>query len=302
MVVMVTKDRILELATDPIQALRVLNRYLIWGSFTNPDGVNVLERDWDNLIILDACRYDYFERYVEDTSLDGTLERIRSRAPTTADWVTANFEGKKLHDIVCITANPWYERLLCDLEFEFHELVPVYDDNLGLESRTPDRVVNAVTEAVEEYPHKRLLIHFIQPHNPYIGPYGQEHLKEIESKSYRAVLKELDTPNPDAVLERAYVENLEIVLNHVEQLMDVLSGKTVVSADHGELLGERWPTMPFKQYGHHGILVDELLEVPWFISSFDERKEVIAEPPDSDLSTTTERDLEAHLEHLGYTL
>ena len=46
------KDRaILKLLFIPITLIRIRK------------GVKVLDEEWDYLIVLDACRYDYFEKY-----------------------------------------------------------------------------------------------------------------------------------------------------------------------------------------------------------------------------------------------
>jgi hypothetical protein len=40
-----------------------------------------MEEDWDNLIILDACRYDYFKRQHD---FEGSVDRIVS--PGKMSW------------------------------------------------------------------------------------------------------------------------------------------------------------------------------------------------------------------------
>jgi hypothetical protein len=56
------------------------------------DGINVLEEDWDNLVILDACRYDLFKQ-VNDIS--GDLQKRQSQASMTAEFLNRNFAGKR---------------------------------------------------------------------------------------------------------------------------------------------------------------------------------------------------------------
>jgi len=45
----------------------------------------------------------------------------------------------------------------------------------------------------------------------------------------------------------AYIENLHVVLPHVEDLMTSLEGKTVVSSDHGNMVGERARPIPIRE-------------------------------------------------------
>jgi len=58
---------------------------------------------------------------------------------------------------------------------------------------------------------------------------------------------------------RAYVSNLQLVMNSVKKLLPSLIGKTCVTSDHGESFG-RFGIF----YGHPAkIAIPELIEVPW---------------------------------------
>ena len=48
--------------------------------------VNVVEEDWDFLIVLDACRFDYFLEVYKDF-FDGKLEKIISASFSTVEWL-----------------------------------------------------------------------------------------------------------------------------------------------------------------------------------------------------------------------
>jgi len=37
-------------------------------------GVDIKKEKWNNLIILDACRYDYFKEAIKKTKIKGILE------------------------------------------------------------------------------------------------------------------------------------------------------------------------------------------------------------------------------------
>ena len=61
-------------------------------------------------------------------------------------------------------------------------------------------------------------------------------------------------------LERAYEDNLVIVLEHVEKLIANLRGTIVITADHGESFG----TMCV--YGHPPLmLMKDLYRIPWLV-------------------------------------
>jgi len=50
-----------------------------------------MQRDWDNLIILDACRYDYFKEYNE---ISGDLEPVVSKASHSLQFMEKIFQEK----------------------------------------------------------------------------------------------------------------------------------------------------------------------------------------------------------------
>lgn len=97
----------------------------------------------------------------------------------------------------------------------------------------------------------------------------------------------------------AYTENLNIVLDEVAILNESLDGKTVVTADHGEMLGEK--IGPFELYGHfQGVYRDELVKVPWHVLEYDSRRDIIAEEPVSDMVDLDDKELNQRLKDLGY--
>jgi hypothetical protein len=100
-------------------------------------------------------------------------------------------------------------------------------------------------------------------------------------------------------LWEAYLDNLELVLEHVWQLSDELGGRTVITSDHGNLLGERaWP-VPVRLYGHpRGVRSKPLVTVPYAVID-GTRREVtsggVGASSAADDATVTER-----LRMLGY--
>ncbi|KOX95931.1 hypothetical protein AMR74_13345 [Halorubrum tropicale] len=263
----------------------------------NADGIDIFTQDWDNLLILDACRYDYF---ADQSDLDGTLSTRISRASATREWVGANFTDRQLHDVVYVSANPNYRKVADEIGAEVHAYIDVWrDDTLVGEENTivpPETVTEHALSAAEEYPNKRLLVHYVQPHYPFIGPTGKEHFDPT------ATLKEVSAKYDltDDRLDRAYRENLDFVLDEAERLLEKLHGKTVVSADHGELLGERLSPLPLRAYGHpNGVYVDELVEVPWLVHQNGERREIVSEEP-VERDDTKDEALEEQLRNLGY--
>ncbi|MFC7028075.1 hypothetical protein ACFQH8_12520 [Halomicroarcula sp. GCM10025710] len=95
---------------NPGLAVREVNRlyHTRLGRQTgNPRGIDIFEEDWDNLLILDACRYDMFE---EQHSLPGRLESRISKSSHTSEFLQSNFADRDLRDTVYVTASPMYYR------------------------------------------------------------------------------------------------------------------------------------------------------------------------------------------------
>ncbi|WP_136601147.1 alkaline phosphatase family protein [Salinigranum halophilum] len=237
--------------------------------------------DWDNLLILDACRYDLFR---DHHNLPGRLEKQRSMASSTVDFLRTNFDGEDLRDTVYITANGQIQNFSEQVDAEFYDVVPLYaeawNDELG--TVPPDAVSDAALKAVSEYPNKRLLIHYVQPHFPFIGSELEEDKRRISDGErpfwLRVFCDDMDLTGEQ--LWDAYRATFQMMLPEVERAMDALPGKTVVTSDHGNMFGERARPIPIREWGHpSGIDSPKLLEVPWLVYENGSRKKIIAESP-----------------------
>jgi hypothetical protein len=217
------------------------------------------EQDWDNLIILDACRYDLFETC---STLPGDLEAAYSIASATGKFVRKTFKGQTFPDTVCVTANPRYYDVLA--ESVFHDIVHLWQDEWDDEIRmVPSEVVNqAVVEAQEEYPNKRILAHYIPPHLPFLGETGRKipHrvsiggglVREEDWEEKPHFWNTVASGETDVDMAwRAYRENLELVLPTIADVLHELRGKTVVTSDHGNAFGESgFGSLYRPVYGH----------------------------------------------------
>ena len=268
-------------------------------------GFDVIAADWDNLFILDACRYDLFAAH---DPLEGDLQAVRSKGSDSWEFMEGNFAGRTLHDTVYVTANPHVYELPEDT---FHAVENLLETRWDEETGTvlPEAVVEEAIAAHERYPDKRLIVHFMQPHFPFLGPTGREFPQmslDMENGS--------DAPNPwfgllyedDLEIETvltAYRENFDLLVPHLEELLEAVPGKSVVTADHGNLIGERGFPIPMRMYGHpRGLHREEVLTVPWLECEATKRRKTVAEPPsrDQDGDETDDELVEQRLEALGY--
>ena len=118
---MKTLEAIRTVTTSPSMALMKMNK--LWGRTVvgemNPEGIDVFAEDWDNLIILDACRKDALEQMIE---LDGVFESRISRGTSTLHFLQSNFQDRILHDAVYVTANDWIVRNYDQLNVELYHV------------------------------------------------------------------------------------------------------------------------------------------------------------------------------------
>lgn len=254
-------------------------------------GISIPDADWDNLLVYDACRADMFESAIGTGEFD-SYRRVTSKGSSSPDWLDRNFAGEACGDIVCVTANPWTARVAGD---SFHELVDIWQDlqesgteseDANLEDRdlstsvastvSAEELSEAARDAAERYPDKRLLVHFFQPHAPCIGnPDGSlKSDEELNLSLHPGRPLQADAVDREAVWE-AYCDNLRYAHTHGSRLAEELGGKTVFTADHGELFGEwLWP-VPMRGYAHpRDLRHPALTEVPWATSTSRERRTI----------------------------
>ncbi len=290
---------------------------------------HILEGDWDNLIILDACRFDEFRRnYTDFDNLeDGELQKRRSRGSCTAEWLSRTFIDS-MPDVVYYSTNPFVNSLdmplrktvvnsnvkRYNINFDwnptehFGEVVDLWETHWNKEYNTV--LPRDVVEAIDRRELRRRIIHFVQPHQPYLGYEShtqewqnryrvREEDEKSKSKNKTDILLEKIKPMITPILEatpkklqwqikhklggsmttiqhivinegedelkKQYRHNLREVLLSVNTLLEDLESKTIITADHGESLGERG------EWGHTYNTTNPILrEVPWLIIEGDD--------------------------------
>jgi len=306
---------------DPPTAFDILrwtNRRLNQGIYrlTAEDPVNVMARDWDNLIILDGCRSDVFDG---NEILQGESTTITSQGGHSKEFLKKTFAGKEFHDTIYITTNPWSEIL--DPETFFKKRTTYTDENRRGTARLPQDLLRLTLAEFDKHPDKRYIVHFMQPNNPYVGPIADE-LRETLLEERGVLSEEMYEGDPDDVdvttrvlhLRRAlkhgyisreemlavYQENFALVARDARYLAETLGGKTAITADHGDMFGERLPPLYFKEYSHWRYVYTDLLrEVPWHELQIGERRETRADPTIGSESID-ERAMQEQLESMGY--
>lgn len=294
---------------SPNLFLREANRLYHTRGYTRPyntDGVDVFAEDWDYLIILDACRYDMF---AEQVDLPGMLESRISRGSSTVEFLTANFAGRDLRDTVYVTGNPQLYRHHNEMEPELFAAIEVWqEDGWDEERKTvlPEVMTDRTIEAAERFPNKRIVSHFIQPHYPFlydeeVFDESQEFLPSDEPGSWHQVMTGRVSVSKESVW-RAYRATLDRTLPSVERLLKELDGRVVVTADHGNMIGERAQPVPVIEWGHPAKLyTEQLVRVPWHVNEGSARREFTqGEPIEKTPSSAKDSAVEQRLKDLGY--
>ncbi|WP_424006917.1 hypothetical protein [Haloferax denitrificans] len=294
---------------NPNLALREINRIYHTRFFTtrgNPNGDHFMQEDWDNLVILDACRYDLFE---EVCDFDGRLEKRTSKGSGTVEFLESQFNDKSYKDTVYITGNPQLARFREQINVSFYDEIHVWSEegwNEKYGTVLPETMAEYAIQASEKYPNKRLLIHFVQPHYPFLREDTEFDKNQFDDPDapptfwYRIMQGDLEISREE--VWELYRENLQVALPSVRQLITELPGKTVITADHGNMIGERASPIPVEEWGHPlGLYTPELVEVPWFVCESENRKEILTgEMNDEPKDEINDEVVSQRLEDLGY--
>jgi len=223
------------------------------------------------LIILDSCRYDVFSIFAPKFFI-GHVRMVRSEGSFLPDWVPLFLKTISCKGPVRIF------RAICKIKPHDLRLVNFCANIKGVEivEVEPKNGLVAQPQEVNESVLKfglaaKNVVWYMQPHFPWtLCP-------EITSKLLRLfMMYEFISPSLAGKLAeyavnreqvtRCYIKNLLLVLKEVYKLLSTLnkeynifSGyKVVMSADHGELLGE------YGMYFHPpGYKLPQLTIVPW---------------------------------------
>ena len=94
----------------------------------------------------------------------------------------------------------------------------------GHETVVPEPKTDAVRKAREQYPNKRLIVHYLQPHAPYVGPTGTEEL-HTEYTNFWGTYRRGEAGVPQEIAIEVHRENLILVVPYVDELFSQLKGK-----------------------------------------------------------------------------
>lgn len=188
---------------------------------------SVMEKDWDNLVLLDSYRQDFFRKH---SSIEGEFSTVISQGSWSLEFVVNNFQDSQFHDTVVVTSNPYYQRYNKIDSDTFHDLIycPKTEGRKSF-----DEVIKKAIEANQEYPNKRLLIHVMKPHTPHIGKTSAV-FKQKFGGVYPGMFPLFESGIiTRETLKKSYHDTISEIEPEIKTLLDELDGKSVVSSDHG---------------------------------------------------------------------
>lgn len=315
------------------QGLRTRNKYYaVMGAAKNfynglffsltsryPIGTNIFDREWDLLLVLDACRVDAMKEVASEYDFIRTVGSIWSVGSSSHEWACKTYTNDHLgiiRDTRLVSTNPLVLKTLRDRmyppgnlysvpvmcadwdvvgEYDFGEFRHIGEDSYGKYELppSPETLTGSVIDAGRETDFERTVVHYMQPHIPHgAAAYAEERSPtNIEATPWKS-LRAGDTTETE-VWEN-YLDTLRMALDSIELLLENFDAeKVVITADHGELFGE------YGAYGHPaGFPHPNLKKVPWVTASAEDERTFT---PDVDVQNReTETSVEDQLRQLGY--
>lgn len=240
-----------------------------------PDQRDLITQFFDSdedrwLVVLDAGRYDYFDRLV-DEFFEGELRRCwNGGIGYTGDWFLRNVRGD-YGDRGLFSWVPLREQQGPYDGRDHFTVAPEIEMQDGVNARlaalgyTDGEIDSGFTEAPARVNHEVRehidalnggLVRYIKPHPPFDG------LEELTSESTKTAETQaaLDKGRlSDGELADAYESTYRAGFEYAQDIVDDLDGRVVVTADHGTCL-----TCGQLFHGRHHDPHDHLTIVPWF--------------------------------------
>lgn len=264
-------------------------------SSSNP--VSIWDRDWDLLIVLDACRADMMRECISKYQFLNSMETIWSVGGHSKEWLENTFKSVPsdlIRETAYVTGNH-YADTVKDLPFAIFEDLRT----TGLQDELPCPPAHVVTDSAisiaRESEFDRLIVHYMQPHKPFISR-GEERT-DIQMKKWSIGWELYQNYISGEIsrdeLWRGFVNNLQYVLDEVGLLLENIDApRTILTSDHGNAFGEDL------LWDHEiGIQHPSIRRVPWIETTASDENTVT---PNEYRSSIKDNKVEKRLEQLGY--
>ena len=245
--------------------------------------------DWQALLILDACRADYFIDCYPDPEAIGLpippkseIKTVLSQGRDTLSWMLKAFPVVAKKHPAVYTANP-QTTVQINARYPTTPVINIWEKawcrltSKNIPSVHPWAVTGYVLGS-DWYMMcaRKIVVVYIQPHFPAIGhtPLAMGQWQTTSNDYSRACRHELVRPEKAykrgtitlKSLRRAYADNVREVMRAALHLACHIKGKVVITSDHGESLGEIDEKLNAPMFGHSDrwTRMDHVLRpVPW---------------------------------------
>jgi hypothetical protein len=297
-------DSMARIRSDGVEGLTeslrpVYNKGLQGVSRLRNPGIPVYDRDWDLLIIVDACRLDLMREVAPGYDYIDHIAPFRSLDSMTLLWMQKNFVpayADEMAETAYVCGNPFSAEAL-DPD-DFLALDEVWEYVWEDPGTVPPRAITDRTiTAAREHDPDRLIVHYMQPHCPFLSRPGLTQGKRLDkfgNQEWDDVWQKLRAGRLSREeVWAGYRENLELALDDIGLLLENVDAEhAVITSDHGNALGE-WFV-----YGHPPTMpMDCLRVVPWVETTAVDRGTHV---PETVAQTSEETDREEQLAALGY--
>ncbi|SDQ41263.1 hypothetical protein SAMN05216278_1422 [Halopelagius longus] len=267
-------------------------------------GEYIWERDWDVLVLLDACRPDTLSAVCSEYEfVPSDVPTFYSKASSSRIWMEKNFSEEFAAEMSAtryVCGNPYSGKHLDSRDFGQLDEVWRYgwDEEQGGMPARP--ITDRAVETRRRNPTDRLIVHYMQPHFPsFPDPLGSQLKLETfdDSEEWDSVWDRLEGGQISTErVRRSYRENLRYVLDDVEVLLrSIDADRVVISADHANAFGE------WGQFGHpYNSPIAAIRRVPWVTVSASDSGEYEPTTEYEAPSEETTTDVDERLSNLGY--
>lgn len=280
-------------------------------------GTPIWEREWDLLIVLDACRWDLFREVAPAFEfVPDEFDAVYSPASHSEEWLEVHTEARyrsEMRRTALVSGNIntcWKERFREGWGYLDEVWRRGWDDDEGTvpARAVTDATIDYVRERAAETPAGRTIAWYFQPHRPFVpvdwsDGFAFERLtdrdRDIEQPNEFKLYREGEISRER--LWRGYAANLRYVLEEVGVLLrNVDAERAVITADHANLLGECGVYEHPRDFPHPA-----LRRVPWVpVTATDERTRVPSteteHTADTDADGPSDAEIESRLQALGY--
>lgn len=283
-----------------------------------PLGTNVFTRDWELLLVLDACRVDAIEEVAPEYDFIDAVDSIWSVGSSSDEWAAKTYTTdylSKIRETLLVSTNPLVLQALREQKYPpvgysvplmFADWDVVDENDLGEFLHigehhykkydlppSPELMTEHAIKAARRFDFGRTIVHYMQPHIPHgAAAYAEERPPtDLEADPWQCIRN--GAVDREDVWEN-YLDNLRITLDSIEILLkNIDAEKVVITADHGDLIGE------CGAYGHPaGFVHPAVKKVPWVVTSASDEG---TRSPDIELPRRqSDTDVEDQLRTLGY--